>query len=186
MDPGGDLEEKYGYRIEPYMDPIYQQGLEKQLYDYMSLISDKVLRFQEDLNSVLESRDIHSRGQCAGAPCDILSACASLDIPEGEAMLYEPEYNSIPASAAVLDGSSWVSAESFTCIYGWPDQHMREERTAELKMVADALLANGLNHLIWHGKPHGPLDKDTVNFYAPPISDRIVLWLPGSPLSMII
>ncbi|MEE4215604.1 MAG: glycosyl hydrolase [Bacteroidales bacterium] len=156
----------YGYDISPLMDSLYLPGKEDSLYDYMKLISDKVVAFYENYDSVLDKYNIRSRGQCSGAPCDIISAYARMDIPEGEAMLYEPEYNAIPASAAVLGGKNTVSAETFTCLYGWPRNFIREEQTADLKLVADALFANGINHIVWHGRAHNPAGLDSVNFYA--------------------
>ena len=156
----------YGYDIRPLVDSLYLTGQEDHLYDYMKLISDRVVAFYENYDSVLDKHGIHSRGQCSGAPCDILSAYARMDIPEGEAMLYEPEFNAIPASAAVLGGKNIVSAETFTCLYGWPRNHIREEQTADLKLVADALFAKGINHIVWHGKAHNPAGRDSVNFYA--------------------
>lgn len=163
---GQEFQQKYGYDIRPLMDSIYEEGFEHHLYDYMELTSDKVIEFYSDFDSTLNTHQFLSRGQCAGAPADIISAYAQLDIPEGESMLYEPAYNSIPASAAVLAGKNTVSAETFTCIYGWPAEYFREAQTADLKMVADALFANGVNRIIWHGKPHNPANHDSVNFYA--------------------
>lgn len=157
---------RYGYDIAPFMDSLYAPENREPRYDYMKLLSEKVIDFYEHFDRVLHERNLFSRGQCSGAPCDILSAYARMDIPEGEAMLYEPEFNSIPASAALLAGKKVVSAETFTCIYGWPGQFMREEQTADLKLVADALFANGVNHIVWHGKAHNPKDQDSVNFYA--------------------
>ena len=184
-----EFELRFGYDIKPYMDSLYNlQSPDKEdypwewhvgksiyslfplakdkLYDYMSLISEKTIAFYHDFDSTLNARGLISRGQCSGAPCDIISAYAQLDIPEGEAMLYEPEFNSIPASAALLSGKKVVSAETFTCLYGWPRNHIREEQMADLKLLADALFANGINHIMWHGKAHNPKDEDSVNFYA--------------------
>lgn len=163
---GEEFTERYGYDISPFMDSLYTPKNINPLYDYLNLLSKKVIKFYADFDRVLNEQNLFSRGQCSGAPCDIISAYARMDIPEGEAMLYEPEFNSIPASAALLDGKNVVSAETFTCIYGWPDNNMREEQTADLKMVADALFANGVNHIVWHGKAHNPKDQDSVNFYA--------------------
>ena len=132
----------------------------------MCLISEKVIAFYKDFDEQLNSAGVYSRGQVSGAPCDLISGYASLDIPEGESMLFEPEFCAIPASAALLSGKNAVSSESFTCLYGWPRDYIRKEQTADLKLVADALFANGINHIIWHGKPHNPKDQDTVNFYA--------------------
>lgn len=161
-----DFQNRYGYDIRPFMDSIYETKYQHQLYDYMKLISSKVIGFYKNFDSILNDRNIFSRGQCSGAPCDLISAYASLDIPEGESMLYEPEYNSIPASAAALSSKKVVSAETFTCLYGWPRNHIREEQTADLKLVADALFANGINHIVWHGKAHNHKDQDTTRFYA--------------------
>jgi len=81
-------------------------------------------------------------------------------------LLYEPSYSNIVASAAGLSGKKVVTSETFTCLYGWPRDHHSEEHTADLKLLADALFANGVNHIIWHGKPFNPAGVDTVKFYA--------------------
>ncbi len=161
-----EFKQKYGYDILPNMNNLYDEKNKEILYDYRKLISEKVVRFYRDFDSVLNEAGIMSRGQCSGAPCDIISAYSFMDIPEGEAMLYEAEYNSIPSSAALLSGKNKVSAETFTCLYGWPRHYIREEQTADLKLVADAMFANGINKIIWHGKAHNPKDQDTTNFYA--------------------
>lgn len=157
---------KFGYDISPFMDSIYKPENHRYLYDYMSLISEKVINFYKDFDRRLNDVGIISRGQVSGAPCDLISGYACMDIPEGESMLFEPEFCTIPASAALLSGKNSVSSETFTCLYGWPRDYLREEQTADLKLVADALFANGINHIIWHGKPHNPEGHDTVSFYA--------------------
>lgn len=161
-----DFKKKFNYDITPFMDSIYTPSNSRYLYDYMSLISEKVIRFYKDFDQALNAAGVLSRGQVSGAPCDLISGYACLDIPEGESMLFEPEFCSIPASAALLSGKQVVSSETFTCLYGWPADYIREEQTADLKLVADALFANGINQIIWHGKPHNPKDQDTVSFYA--------------------
>lgn len=157
---------RYGYDIRDFMGTLYVVENKHRLYDYMKLISSLVINFYEQYDGILNKHGFLSRGQCSGAPCDIISAYARLDIPEGEAMLYEPEYNSIPASAALLSNKLVVSAETFTCLYGWPRDYIRREQTADLKLVADALFANGVNHLVWHGKPHNPAGTDSISFFA--------------------
>ena len=161
-----EFEQRYAYDIVPFMDQLHHEGNEAELYDYRKLISEKVIGFYSDFDSILNAKGILSRGQCSGAPCDIISAYARMDIPEGEAMLYEPEFNSIPASAALLSGKRTVSAETFTCLYGWPGHYMREEQTADLKLVADALFANGIKKIIWHGKAHNPRGQDSIRIFA--------------------
>jgi len=99
-----------------------------------------------------------------------------VDVPETEAMLYEPPYSRIVASAACLASKKEVSSETFTCTYGFPrydaekkmmDFRLRgKEQVADLKLVADALFANGVNQIIWHGMPFNPVGIDTIMFYA--------------------
>jgi hypothetical protein len=161
-----DFMNKNHYDITPFMDSIYSPKNNKQLYDYMGLISDKVLDFYKRYADNMHNIGVLARGQVAGAPCDLISGYSLMDIPEGESMLFEPEYCSIPASAALLTGKKAISSETFTCLYGWPKDYIRQEQIADLKLVADALFANGVNHIIWHGKAHNPKDCDTVNFYA--------------------
>ena len=161
-----DFKGKYGYDITDHMNAIYEPSQGKFHYDYLGLLSEKVIEFYKNFSSRVNASGALSRGQCSGAPADILSAYACLDIPEGEALLYEPEYNAIPASAAALSGKKVVSAETFTCLYGWPSDYIREEQTADLKLLADALFANGVNQIVWHGKPHNARGQDQVGFYA--------------------
>jgi hypothetical protein len=161
-----DFMNKNHYDITPFMDSIYSSKNCRQLYDYMSLISDKVLEFYGRYAESMHKIGVNARGQVAGAPCDLISGYSFMDIPEGESMLFEPEYCSIPASAALLTGKKVVSSETFTCLYGWPRDFIRQEQIADLKLVADALFANGVNHIIWHGKAHNPKNSDSVNFYA--------------------
>ncbi len=167
--PGFELvfQQRYGYDIRPFMDSLYAMNDPGPRYDYMKLLSEFVIHnfyipFSENARKI----GGFSRAQCSGAPVDLLSAYAVVDVPESEAMLYEPRFSRIPASAALLGGKNTVSAETFTCLYGWPRDHLGEEQTADLKMVADALFAHGVNHIIWHGKPFNPAGTDSVRFYA--------------------
>ena len=91
-------------------------------------------------------------------------------------MLYEPPYSRITASAACLAAHKEVTSETFTCTYGFPkydtvakkmDFKLRgKEQVADLKLIADALFANGVNQIVWHGMPFNPAGIDTIMFYA--------------------
>ena len=160
---------RYGYSISTYRDSLYSNAepYPSVRYDYMKLISELVIReFYQPFTRKCHELGAYSRAQCSGAPADILSAYAVIDVPESEALLYEPSYSTIVASSAALSGKNVVTSETFTCLYGWPRDHHREEQTADLKLLADALFANGVNHIIWHGKPLNPAGEDTVKFYA--------------------
>ncbi len=164
---GGRFRKRFGYDIAPYMPGIYSMGNEDALYDYMTLVSETVIReFYRPFTA--ESRRLKgfSRVQVAGAPVDLLTAYAETDVPETEAMLYEPDFSRIVASAAALSGKAVVSSETFTCMYGYPKAYHRQEKVEDLKMLADALFARGVNQIIWHGMPFNPAGKDTNEFYA--------------------
>jgi hypothetical protein len=160
---------RYNYSISTYKDSLYSsdEPYRSVRYDYMKLISGLVIEeFYKPFTENCHTLGAYSRVQCCGAPCDIISSYSVVDVPETEALLFEPSYADIVASAAGLSGKEVVTSETFTCLYGWPREHHSEEQTADLKLLADALFANGVNHIIWHGKPFNPAGQDTVKFYA--------------------
>lgn len=93
---------RYHYDINLFIDSIYSPGYGDYYYDYMKLISEKVINnFYKELTSKSHEFGSFSRAQCSGAPADLISAYSSVDIPESEAILYEPFYSRIPASPHV-------------------------------------------------------------------------------------
>ncbi|MDD4646471.1 MAG: glycosyl hydrolase, partial [Bacteroidales bacterium] len=159
---------RFGYDIVPFMKRgILTAEYEGQRYDYMKLISSLVINnFYVPFTEEAHRLGGYSRGQCSGSPTDLISAYAALDVPETEAMLYEPTFSRIVASSAALAGHQVVTSETFTCLYGWPREHMREEKVTDLKIVADAIFAHGVNQIFWHGTPYNTKGSDSVSFYA--------------------
>jgi len=51
-------------------------------------------------------------------------------------------------------------------MYGFPATHLREEQTADLKLLADALFAQGVNQVFYHGMPYNKIGSDSVEFFA--------------------
>lgn len=169
---GDRFRERFGYDLEPFMDMIYQPGYEDIFYDYMTLLSDYVLYdFYKPFTDNAHAVGAFSRAQCGGAPTDLLTAFMLVDIPETEAILYEPGFSRIPASAAALAGGDVVTSESFTCLYGWrkwggKGPYQNQELIPDMRLVADALFANGTNQIIWHGMPFNEKGKNDNHFYA--------------------
>ena len=164
---GEAFEKRYGYDLRPFMDRIYEKECGDERYDYMTLVSEYVIdRFYSPFTAICHDLGAFARVQCSGSPTDLIRAYACVDVPESEAMLFEPPFSRIPASAAALSSRPLVSAETFTCVYGFPGEHLEEERTADLKLVADALFANGVNQIIWHGMPYHRSENDKNRFYA--------------------
>ena len=164
-----EFHKRNGYSLKDHTDSLYS-GNEPYpgiRYDYMKLISEYVIEeFYKPFTFRCHELGAYSRAQCSGAPCDIISSYGEIDVPESEALLFEPSFSNIVAAAAGLSGKRVVSCETFTCLYGWPRDYHSEEQTADLKLLADAVFANGVNQIIWHGKPYNPERQDTVKFYA--------------------
>lgn len=140
-------------------------------YDYMLLLDDFVTKgFYKPFVKKCRKLGAWSRVQCLGAPADIMTTYSLPDIPETEAMLNNPNYAKIVSSSASLSGKKLVSSESFTCMYGFPATYLRKEQTADLKMVADALFANGVNQHVYIGMPFNPKGSDTIDFFLLVIS----------------
>lgn len=147
--------DRFGYDLTDFQDELDEHPDVR--YDYRKLISDTVLQeFYQEFTAICHQLGALSRVQCHGAPTDLLAAYASVDIPESEVLLFNPHFSRIAASAAALAGKPIVSCETFTCIYGFPRRHHKRELIADLKLVADAAIANGVNHIIWHGMPYNP------------------------------
>ncbi len=163
--------ERFGYRLEGLVDQIDDDP--DLLYDYRTAIAETILReFYQEFTSICHEHGSFSRVQCHGAPTDLLSAYAAVDIPESEAILFPPPFSRIAASAAALSGKPVVSTETFTCLYSFsrrtnlaPYQYWHKEQVADLKLLADALFAQGVNQVVWHGMPfNAPGGK--IEFYA--------------------
>ncbi|MCD8102954.1 MAG: hypothetical protein LUE26_10370 [Alistipes sp.] len=171
---GERFREMHGYDLEPIIDNLYLPGYEDILYDYMKVLSLYAMYdFYEPFTLQAHKNGAFSRAQCGGSPTDLLTAFSLVDIPETEAILFEPNFSRIPASAAAIAGKQAVSSETFTCIYGWtgwgPDgrgqsPYQKKEQVGDMKLIADALFANGTNQIFWHGMPYNRRG-DTTNFF---------------------
>lgn len=154
------FEQRFGYDICQYMPNLDQYPHVR--YDYRKLIGQLVIEeFYKPLAKFSHGLGAFSRVQCHGAPTDLVAAYASVDVPESEVILFDPGFSRFAASAAALSGKNIVSAEAFTCLYGWkpwpgPGPHQKHENINDLKLLADSLFANGVNFIIWHGMPYNP------------------------------
>ncbi|MBV9766657.1 MAG: hypothetical protein JOZ48_17560 [Acidobacteriaceae bacterium] len=165
-----EFETRFGYSLRPFANDLDEHVDVR--YDYRKLIAETIRReFYEAFTAICREHHAYSRVQCHGAPTDLLQVCAAVDVPESESLLFQPSFSRIAASAAAWAGKPVVSAESFTCIYGFPgwdesaEQYWKKEKIGDLKLLADALFANGINQIVWHGMPYQPAGKE-VEFYA--------------------
>ncbi|NNE13635.1 MAG: hypothetical protein HKN51_01580 [Saprospiraceae bacterium] len=160
------FQETFGYNIIPYME-FGIDSFPDVRYDYMLHLDSYVTEgFYKPYVEKCNELGAWSRVQCLASPTDVMTTYGLVDIPETEAMLNNPNYSRIVSSAACLASKPMVSSESFTCIYGFPSTYLREEQTADLKMVADALFAKGVNQHFYHGTPYNPIGSDSIEFFA--------------------
>jgi len=160
------FKQNFGYDIIPYMNAGLDSFPDVR-YDYMLQLDDFVTNgFYKPYVKKCKELGAWSRVQCLGSPTDVMTTYSLVDIPETEAMLNNPNYSLIVSSAACLASKKLVSSETFTCMYGFPATYLRQEQTADLKMVADAMFAEGVNHLVYHGMPYNPQGADTIDFFA--------------------
>lgn len=166
--PGFDqsFKENFGYDIIPYMEAGLDSFPDVR-YDYMLHLDKSVTEgFYKPYVRKCRELNAWSRVQCLGAPADVMTTYSLVDIPETEAMLNNPNYSRIVSSSACLASKKLITSETFTCMYGFPATYLRQEQTADLKMVADALFAQGVNQHIYHGTPYNPKGSDTIDFFA--------------------
>ncbi len=160
------FKENFGYDIIPFMQRDLDSFPDVR-YDYMLQLDDDVTNgFYLPYVKKCKELGAWSRVQCLGSPTDVMTTYSLVDIPESEAMLNNPNFSRIVSSSACLASKRLVSSETFTCMYGFPATYLRQEQTADLKMVADALFAQGVNHLVYHGMPYNPMGSDTIDFFA--------------------
>ncbi len=165
------FELRFGYDLRPFADSLDNEPAVR--YDYRKFRGEVIRReFYQAFTDICHGNGTYSRVQCHGAPTDLLAAYAVVDVPESESLLFLPPFSRIAASAAAWDGKPVVSAETFTCIYGFPgwddsaDEYWNAEVLGDLKLLADSLFANGVNQIIWHGMPFQPEGNGEVQFYA--------------------
>ena len=160
------FQEKFGYDIIPYMETGLDSFPDVR-YDYMLLLDEYVTNgFYKPYVKKCQELGAWSRVQCLASPTDVMTTYGLVDIPETESMLNNPNYSLIVSSSACLASKKLVSSETFTCMYGFPATYLRKEQTADLKMVADAMFAQGVNHHFYHGMPYNPQGVDSIDFFA--------------------
>ncbi len=158
--------QSFGYDIIPFMEAGLDSFPDVR-YDYMLHLDEYVTNgFYKPYVQKCRELGAWSRVQCLSAPTDVMTTYGLVDIPETEAMLNNPNYSRIVSSSACLASKPMVSSETFTCMYGFPATYLRQEQTADLKMVADAMFAHGVNQHFYHGTPYNPQGSDTIDFFA--------------------
>ncbi|HEY9077695.1 MAG TPA: glycosyl hydrolase [Anaerolineaceae bacterium] len=183
-----------GYNLLPYLPFLLRTWqipeslvniLADVRYDYRKVVANRVMEgFYEPFVRWAHAHGVQARIQAHGSPTDWLVSYGAADIPETEAILIPIEATRLAASAARLYGTQPVTSESFTCLYHWPDVKMFAERPDDLKAIADAQFACGLQQVFYHGYAYSPPEAGEFpgwRFYASIHANHTTPWRDGFP-----
>ena len=161
-----EFQNRRGYDLRNYLPALFGNDSEEMtnrvLCDYRETISDLLLdRFTKVWAGWAKKYQAVIRNQAHGSPANILDLYAASDIPETEGT--NPMRIKMATSAGHVTGKPLISCEAST----WLDEHF----LADLGMVKqnlDRYLANGVNHIFYHGTPYSPIDVQWPGwmFYA--------------------
>jgi len=161
-----EFERRRGYDLKRYLPALFGNDSEeinsRVLCDYRETISDLLLdRFTKVWDDWAEKHQALIRNQAHGSPANILDLYAASDIPETEGT--EVMRIKMATSAGHVTGKPLIACEAAT----WLNEHFRAT-LAEVKQNADRYLANGVNHIVYHGTPYSPASEPWPGwmFYA--------------------
>jgi hypothetical protein len=162
----------YGGPVSPA--PIFESpGADKARTDYWCTVSELWLEnFFQPLVSRAHRNHLKARVQAHGAPVDILHAYGLADIPETEQLFAggSSPFLKAASSAAHIYGHPIVSSESFVH-FGMAYR----STAASLVRDVNALIAAGINQVIYHGFPYyypDPSDPGWFPFNSPNFADH--------------
>lgn len=161
-----EFETRRGYDLKKYLPALFGEAdLEtnnRVLCDYRETISDLLLeKFTVVWANWAESYAAIIRNQAHGSPANILDLYSASHIPETEGT--DPMRIKMATSAGHVSGKPLIACEAAT----WLNEHFRAN-LADAKQNFDRYLANGVNHIVYHGTPYSPQDAEWPGwmFYA--------------------
>jgi len=132
------------------------------LCDFRETISDLLLeRYTKIWADWAKGHNAVIRNQAHGSPANILDLYAASDIPETEGT--DALKIKFASSVGHVTGKKLIACEAAT----WLDEHFLANLSA-VKQNFDRYLANGVNHIVYHGSPYSPENEEWPGwlFYA--------------------
>ena len=161
-----EFQARRGYDLRQYLPALSGNDSEEMnsrvLCDYRETISDLLLeRFTKVWGEWAKSHGAVIRNQAHGSPANILDLYEASDIPETEGT--NPMRIKMATSSGHVSGKPLIACEAAT----WLDEHFRAD-LAKVKQNLDRYLANGVNHIVYHGTPYSPQSAEWPGwmFYA--------------------
>lgn len=161
-----EFKQRRGYDLKNHLPALFGDSDEETnnrvLCDYRETISDLLLeRFTKVWATWAESHNAIIRNQAHGSPAAILDLYEASHIPETEGT--DPMRIKMATSAGHTSGKPLIACEAAT----WLDEHFKANLAAA-KQNFDRYLANGVNHIVYHGTPYSPVEEKWPGwmFYA--------------------
>ncbi len=160
------FEQHRGYDLKSYLPALFgdsdEETNKRVLCDYRETISDLLLeKFTKNWANWASSHNAIIRNQAHGSPANILDLYEASHIPETEGTY--PMRIKMATSAGHISGKPLIACEAAT----WLKDHFLSNLT-DVKQNADRYLANGVNHIVYHGTPYSPTNEKWPGwmFYA--------------------
>jgi len=179
-----EFKKRRGYDLRPFLPALWSEigDISPYIcYDYHKTMSELTIEnFFQEITEWCHKNNTMFRIQAHGTWGDILKAYASADIPEGETFgegdCYEVNtiHRRLASSAGNIYGRNIISNESFT----WLRMPRFLVNLEMLKLAADAIFLDGMNHIINHGYAYSPEEagKPGWAFYASSLISHTNTW----------
>ncbi len=161
-----EFKARRGYDLKNYLPALFgdmnDETNNRVLCDYRETISDLLLeKFTVVWANWAESHNCIIRNQAHGSPANILDLYEASHIPETEGT--DPMRIKMATSAGHVSGKPLIACEAAT----WLNEHFLSN-LSDVKQNADRYLANGVNHIVYHGTPYSPIEEKWPGwmFYA--------------------
>jgi hypothetical protein len=179
-----EFERRRGYDLAPHLPALWHEtgALTPHVrYDtHLTLSELNLERFFVPLVEWAEARGMTARIQAHGAPGDVMQAYGLAHIPEGENIFLGDRYKvnlrhrRLASSAAHLYAKPLASSETYT----WLRTPLFMTTLEMMKPATDAVLLDGLNHIVNHGYSYSPpqAGEPGWTFYASTEANHTNTW----------
>ena len=179
-----EFEKRRGYDLAPYLPALFHDAGEVTPHvrhdAHLTLSELNLDYFFAPLVAWAEKRGMKARIQAHGAPGDVMQAYGRAHIPEGENIfggdryLVNLRHRRLASSAAHLYGKPLASSETYT----WLRTPLYVTTLEQMKPATDAVLLDGLNHIVNHGYSYSPpqAGEPGWSFYASTEANHTNTW----------
>ena len=179
-----EFEKRRGYDLAPYLPALFHDAGEIAPHvrhdAHLTLSELNLDYFFAPLVAWADKRGMKARIQAHGAPGDVMQAYGRAHIPEGENIfggdryLVNLRHRRLASSAAHLYGKPLASSETYT----WLRTPLYMTTLEQMKPATDAVLLDGLNHIVNHGYSYSPpqAGEPGWSFYASTEANHTNTW----------